>query len=303
MTGIAHIPLDGMEVVPHDFITIDDRGVVRVLVPAASGVKVREVAFSTPPRRGGGARKVDVKSLGRAIREFAVQTNVQGENGGQRTFRKSGLRFEVKVATPGISREQVVKNAKAYLTVDWVMARENFSNSTVENQCSPEKAKFWRRPYHFTSALVGKTIGPMPYRWGGDDTPQSFKARAEVGALAGDICTCRSAALDYCLVQGSAGVDCSGFVSRAWGIGKRGTSGLLDVAVALKSIDDLKPGDAFDWPGHHVRLLVGVAPGPEVGFTVLESSTRHDCEGVCERTYHPSEMNGFQLIRYKGISG
>ena len=71
----------------------------------------------------------------------------------------------------------------------------------------------------------------MPYRWGGDDTPQTFKARVRSGALAGDICTCRSAALNYCLVQGSAGVDCSGFVSRAWGIGKRGTSGLLDVAT------------------------------------------------------------------------
>ena len=46
-----------------------------------------------------------------------------------------------------------------------------------------------------------------------------------------------------------------------------------------------------------------MAPGPEIGFTVLESSTRLDCEGMCERTYRPSEMNGFRLIRYKGISG
>ena len=304
VTGIAHIPLDGMEVVPHDFITVDGRGVVRALVPAAGGVKIREFEFTAPPaRQRNGASEVQIKSLGRAIREFSVKTNVQGEFEPRRTFKKSGARFEVKVASPSISREQAVKNAKAYLTVDWVMARENFSSPAVENLCSPEKAKFWRRPYHFTSALVGKTIGPMPYRWGGADTPESFKARIEAGALAGDICTCRSAALDYCLVQGSAGVDCSGFVSRAWGIGKRGTSGLLDVATELKSIADLRPGDAFDWPGHHVRLFIGMAPGPEVGFTVLEASTRVDCEGVCERTYRPSEMNGFELIRYKGISG
>ncbi len=216
-------------------------GAVRALAPTASGVKIREFEFTAPlERRRNGASDVQIKSLGRAIREFAVQTNVQGDNSGQRTFRKSGARFKVKPPTPSISREQAVKNAEAYLTVDWVMARENFSNPAVENLCSPEKAKFWRRPYHFTSALVGKTIGPMPYRWGGDDTPQSFKTRVEVGALAGDICTCRSAALDFCLVQGSAGVDCSGFVSRAWGIGKRGTAGLLDVATELKSIADLQ---------------------------------------------------------------
>jgi hypothetical protein len=303
LTGIAHIPIEGLEVVPHDFITIDDRGVVRALLPTAGGVKIREYKFSRPPRRRNGASEVQIKSLGRAIHEFAVPTNVQGGINGQRTFRKAGVRFEVKPPAPSISREQVVKNAQAYLTVDWVMEKQNYSNPAVENLCSPKKAKFWRRPSRFTSALVGKTIGPMPYRWGGGDTPETFKARIQIGALAGDVCTCRSAALDYCLVQGSAGVDCSGFVSRAWGIGKRGTSGLLDVATKLKSIADLQPGDAFDWPGHHVRLFIGMAPGPEVAFTVLEASTRLACEGVCERTYRPSEMNGFELIRYKGISG
>ncbi len=51
-----------------------------------------------------------------------------------------------------------------------------------------------------------------------------------------------------------------------------------------------------------MRLFVGMAPGPEVDFTVLEASTRLDCEGVCRRTYRPSELNGYRLIRYKGIA-
>ena len=138
LTGIAYIPIEGIEVVPHDFITVDDRGVVRALLPTAGGVKIREYEFSRPPRRRNGASEVQIKSLGRAIHEFAVQTNVQGGNNGQRTFRKGGVRFEVKPPAPSISREQVVKNAKAYLTVDWVMARENFSNPAVENLCSPQ---------------------------------------------------------------------------------------------------------------------------------------------------------------------
>jgi hypothetical protein len=142
----------------------------------------------------------------------------------------------------------------------------------------------------------------MPYRWGGDDTPATFKLRTQLGALAGDICTCRQAELNYCLFKDSAGTDCSGFVSRAWGIEKRGTAGLLDVASDVASIADLRPGDAFDWPQRHVRLLVATAPGASVAFTVLESSTRLECEGVCQRTYRPSELNGWRMIRYRGVT-
>jgi hypothetical protein len=301
VTGIVYIPLDGFEVVPHDFIAVDGQGRVRVLASTASGVKIREYEFSSPPAVQRRMSDTDLRRMGRAIREFGVETNFVYSQP-RRGFRSGGIRFVVKPPTPKISREEVLKNADAYLTVNWLMRAENFSNPTIENRCSPTEAKFWRRPNNLTSALVGKTIGPMPYRWGGDDTPQSFKARLEWGALAGDICTCRNAALDFCLQLQSAGVDCSGFVSRAWGIGKRGTAGLLDVSDDLPSIADLKPGDAFDWPGRHIRLFVAMAEGPEIGFTVLEASTRHDCEGVCRRTYRPSEMNGYRLIRYKGIT-
>lgn len=301
VTGVAYIPLDGFEVVPHDFITIDGNGRVRVLVPTASGVKIREYDFAQPPP-GQRLSENQLKRMGRSIREFSVVTDVQGLVE-RRTFRSIATpHFTVRAATPAISREAVVKNAQGYLTADWVMTRTSYIDEDIPNRCSPDKGLLWMRPRHFTEALIGKTIGPVPYRWGGSDTPQTFKARIQWGALAGDICTCRSPALDFCLAPESAGVDCSGFVSRAWGIGKRGTAGLLDVADPVNGIDDLKAGDAFDWPGHHVRLFVGMAPGPDIGFTVLESSARIDCEGVCQRTYRPSELNGYELIRYKGIT-
>jgi hypothetical protein len=39
-----------------------------------------------------------------------------------------------------------------------------------------------------------------------------------------------------------------------------------------------------------------------LAFTVLESTTRLDCEGVCERTYRPSEVSGYRLIRYHAVN-
>jgi hypothetical protein len=300
LTGVAYVPLDGMDAVPRDFIAVTGDGIVRVLVPENSGIKISDIEFSLPPLGGRRLNDDELKSLGRPLRQTPVDSNVTG--GARSHFRIDTPRLELTVPTPPIKREAVLANARAYLTINWVMQTENFSRLGVESACEPGTARIWLRPRRFTKELIGATIGPMPYRWGGEDTPQTFKIRTEWGALAGNICTCRDPQLNYCIFADSAGVDCSGFVSRAWGIEKRGTSGLLDVATEVDSIEALKPGDAFDWPQRHVRLFTGMAPGAATAFAVLESSTRLECEGVCARTLRPSELNGFRMIRYRGIS-
>lgn len=298
LTGIVSVPLGNMDTVPRDFIAITGDGSVRVLVPGDSGVTINEIEFGTPPK----ARLTDdeAKSLGRLLKTTPVDSTIAGDK--RSLFKREGPETEVVSRTPAISRDTILKNARAYLTVNWLMQRDNFTKSATPNACRPERGQFWTRPHGFTEAMIGTTIGPMPYRWGGGDTPETFLAKTKLGALAGDVCTCRSASNNYCLFSGSAGVDCSGFVSRAWGIPKRGTSGLLDVSDSVGGLGDLKPGDAFNRPGSHVRLFVGVASGANLAFTVLESSTRRDCEGVCERTYRPSELSGYGLIRYRGAS-
>lgn len=298
LSGVAYVALEGMDAVPRNFITVTGDGVLRVLVPLSDGVRIREVAFAPPPR-GKSLNADQLRSLGRVLREVAVDSNVTGDN---TLFRREAPVLELAVPTPPIKRDVMLANARAYLTVNWVLQRENFAKPGVENSCEPRYAKFWMRPRRFTEDKIGATFGPVPYRWGGDDTPGTYRLRVEWGALAGSICTCRDVTLNYCLFPNSAGVDCSGFVSRAWGIDKRGTSGLLDVATDVDSIEALKPGDAFNWPQRHVRLFVGMTPGAAIAFDVLESSTRLECEGVCERTLRPSEVSGYRMIRYRGVS-
>lgn len=298
LSGVAYVSLDGMDAVPRDFVTVTGDGTLRVLVPLSDGVKIREIAFAAPPH-GKSLNADQVRSLGRVLREIAVDSNVMGDG---TPFRREAPILELTVPTPPIKREAALANARAYLAVNWVMLRENFAKPGVENSCDPTHAKFWMRPRRFSEDMIGTTLGPMPYRWGGDDTPATYRLRTEWGALAGSICTCRDVTLNYCLFPDSAGVDCSGFVSRAWGIDKRGTSGLLDVADTVNSVSELKPGDAFNWAGRHVRLFTGLAPGAATAFVVLESSTRLECEGVCERTLRPSEVDGYRMIRYRGMS-
>ena len=303
VTGVAYLPIDEMDVVPRDFVTVTGRGELRVLVPTRVDVKIREIQFSAPnlvPTRQTGMSDADFRSVGTIKREITVESKIAVVND-ITNGRADGPRFTLRVPEPPIKRDAVLKNARAFLTVNWTMRAENFSKPEVANRCAPSQGAYWARPARFASSTVGKTIGPMPYRWGGDDTPESFKSRLELGALAGDICTCRDEAYNYCLVANSAGSDCSGFVSSAWGIAKRGTWGLQDVSVGVNNIADMRPGDAFNLPGSHVRLFAALAGGAALAFTVLESSTRRECEGVCERTYRPSELSRFQLIRYRGI--
>src|SRR5262249_37530454 len=150
-------------------------------------------------------------------------------------------------ATPRVRRSDILAAGRAYLNINWVMHANNFSKPGIDSLCVPAQGKHWKRPNHFTASTIGQQIGPMPYWRGGDDTPQTFMRRIAAGALAGSVCTCREQRFNQCVVADAAGVDCSGFVSRAWGIPKRGTGGLLDVATKVRDIDSLRPGDAFDW--------------------------------------------------------
>jgi len=134
--------------------------------------------------------------------------------------------------------------------------------------------------------------------------------------LAGDVCTCRDSSHDDCIVDGAAGVDCSGFVSRAWGLkGKLGTSGLGQVSTVVSNWQDdvmlIKAGDALNKSGSHVRLAVEAVATPHIKIMVIESTTaktctRRDgtkmaCEGVCECARPITDFNGYELLRYKGI--
>src|SRR5262249_21613172 len=69
LTGVAAVPLDGMDAVPRDFITVTGDGVVRVLVPSENGVTIRQIEFSPLPKN----RKLnenEFKSLGRGGRDI-----------------------------------------------------------------------------------------------------------------------------------------------------------------------------------------------------------------------------------------
>ena len=309
IVGIANVALGGMDVVPRDFATVTDAGQIRVLFPTPNGVDIRTLVV-TPTRPANLKSESEISPLaggrrlpaGRTIRIETTVEKVDGANKFENESMGRSMRSTAQAPPTARTRATILAAAKAYLTVNWTLKPENWEHHDVNNACDKSQGAFWQRPIHFTPAMIGTVIGPMPYAWGGDDTPDSFLDRlTNHQALAGDVCTCRDSSLNDCVYfPKAAGVDCSGFVSRAWGVTKHGTSDLFDIATRVK-INDLKAGDALDWSGHHVRLLVSVDSGPVTVFHVIESATRRDCEGVCEQSYRATQMNQYAPIRFRRV--
>ena len=193
-----------------------------------------------------------------------------------------------------------VERAKAFLDARWPLRPPNFQQPGLEHNCEPEQGLYWARPTRLSEEKLGQAVRAVPYKWGGFDSVAQFQLRLSSPrpALAGDVCTCREARFNGCIVDRAAGIDCSGFVSRAWGLKEHvGTYGLAKMATPLPSLFDLKPGDILNRPGNHVRLFVRFEPGPEVRIRTLESAV--SCGGVCERVYTPAQLQFYRPMRLR----
>lgn len=101
----------------------------------------------------------------------------------------------------------------------------------------------------------------IPYKWGGFDLPEEFDQGLSRGLYAGD---CYSAEkrrlLDDAVSKHCVGIDCSGFISRCWGLDRSySTRELPGLCDPISDFALLKPGDIFNRHNAHVRLFAGWA--------------------------------------------
>jgi len=173
-----------------------------------------------------------------------------------------------------ISRAEAMARARAYAQHPWHLQTKNLTAA-----CSAA--------YH-SAFPVGDYVG-LPYDWGGYVTLHQFDLAMQEGQGAGSY-------PDDGILDCTAGVDCSGYVSRVWKAGHTTTSGMSTIASSISQAD-LKPADAFNWAGYHVILYEGTeangdplfyeSAGPNVHHTFWESWTY---------------TNGFTPVRYGGIT-
>ena len=192
------------------------------------------------------------------------------------------LRTVRRVLTPSPAygawtRLNASDRASDYLSNSWYCTASNYSRSCGDT-----------RPRYITAS--GKTYGSVPYCWGGFDTASTFNTAMSNSKDAGDINTTGSKR------SCTAGVDCSGFVSRLWGLGsKYSTNTLLNVSYAVNP-DSMTGSDLWDYPDNHAiahryYTSSGVA-------AVWESTKTDQADRVVARTRTTSELSGYKPRRF-----
>jgi cell wall-associated NlpC family hydrolase len=277
------LPLEEVEFVPNRFVTVSDQGDVFFLKVQRSGVEIERIAERAPNDVGASRPSARAARTASVTPEMEAAFRQALDRAGQHQMRTG--------VPPPRKRREILQAADAFRTVRWTLADGNYRPHETSD-CSPPSNR-WKRPARLESNR-GKPIEALPYNWGGFDSVAGFSQRIASGAAAGNVCTCRQM---NCIRNDAAGIDCSGFVSRAWGVGRYTTSSLDSIGEPVAS-DDLKPGDALNKPGSHVRLYV--SDDPDTGLVrIYESSV--SCGGVCLRDVTWSNLNGYHGVRRQRV--
>jgi len=274
--GGYDVPDEALELVPNRYLALTRAGKLYFMESRTDSTRLWSLAPFAPAAF---ARRQDdtMRRIGAARVPSAA---------GQEGTRPSGSQ---EAATNGaaLTRAGILATAEAYRTTKWLVSPANYRAGAV-SACVPPSGKLWKRPGSVEGQL-GKQVEGIPYNWGGDDTLSQFMARIAQNAAGGNVCTCRS---QYnCVDSKAAGVDCSGFVSRAWNTRRYTTVSLMQIARRLPSYKELKPGDALNKPNSHVRLFVSPSPAGNGSLRAYEASA--SCGKVCLRDFSTKQLEGY----------
>ncbi len=174
-----------------------------------------------------------------------------------------------------ISRTEVMINARAYAYHPWSCAAANLTASCDAG---------------YQSVYVPGDYLGLPYDWGGYLSLFSFDQQIAGGAGAG------SQPSDG-ILSCTAGLDCSGYVSRCWGVGHYTTSSLPDISTPIGQ-SQLLAGDILNEAGYHVVLYSHLLGSGEPVFYEAVGYNVH---------YSPhagwSWVQGYVPRRYDDITG
>ncbi len=203
----------------------------------------------------------------------------------------------VNLSMAQIVDSQVIEKANAYLNHSWEATSDNIWEDV---SCG---GKTVNTPFWVTTG----TCTSLPYCWGGNSTLSDFDNYLTQGKSAGDDNT----SIGYGAEPGcSVGVDCSGFVSRCYGLTNHYSTSMLNANNQFghyNNYNALKAGDFVNKPGSHTRLVTKINNNGTI--TVIESGSGTGNVGgdglwrVFEWTYSVSELinDGYKPQYYKNM--
>jgi hypothetical protein len=276
LEGIYELPLENTPLTRR-FVTISGDGDVYFLRTKDDSVEVVGVGFR--PLRN--ASVIDLRLPRTAAR------NKNSPDG------KFDGKFDAVAAVRPSNRQQTIETAFAFEGVQWKLTPANYGPEPDTACAGFDRI---RRPWYL-QGKVNQEVRGVPYCWGCHGSLANFRQRVEAGTMAGNVCTRNAPRADV------AGVDCSAFVSAAWGLSVHYTTAAIPaIAKTVENPWDLKPGDALNKPGSHVMLFLRFTPDRKA--EVMESSTG-GCNGrVCRNVYPLAALleRGYVPVRFRALA-
>jgi hypothetical protein len=239
------------------------------------------------------SRKSEVDVIGVGSRD--VRSNAVIDNPSLPRVAVNEARIAGKgplAAVRPLTRQQVVETAFGFEGLQWRLTPANYGPDPDKTCTGFSRI---RRPGYLSGKLNQEVRG-VPYCWGCQGSLDQFRARIANGMLAGNVCTHNEPRTDV------AGVDCSAFVSAAWGLANHFTTAAIPaITTELANPWDLQPGDALNKAGTHVMLFLRFTPDRKA--EVMESSTG-GCNGrVCRNVYPLASLlaRGFKPVRFNAL--
>jgi hypothetical protein len=274
LEGIYELPLENTPLTRR-VVTISGDGEVYFLRTRADGVDVVGVGFR--PLRN--AAVIELRQPRSAARTPVQQT--------------SDGRFDAVAAVRPSNRQQTIETAFAFEGLQWRLTPANYG-ADPDTACTGFNRI--RRPWYL-QGKVNQEVRGVPYCWGCHGSLANFRRRIEGGTKAGNVCTRNAPRADV------AGVDCSAFVSAAWGLSVHYTTAAIPaIAKRVENPWDLKPGDALNKPGSHVMLFLRFTGDRKA--EVMEASTG-GCNGrVCRNVYPLAALleRGYVPVRFRALA-
>ncbi len=198
------------------------------------------------------------------------------------------------VESPAAARERFLALAEEYATFEWTADEANVFHGDVPSgaRVDTPDISFDEDGWH----PDGRVNRGMPYSWGGFSSIEGFKQALADGSYAGNI-----PASSQAMGSGLAvGLDCSGFVARAWDLPiKQSTRTLAGLCYELGDYEELLPGDILNIVNGHVVLFKEWVDAGHERMHVYEAGHLR----VEESEYNTAvcEQRGFVAMRYKPL--
>jgi len=289
LEGVYELPLENTPLTRRS-VTISGDGDVYFLRTRTDGVDVVGVGF----RPLANPSVVDLR-LPRTASKTASSKTSSSKTSSSKTAPegKPDGKFDAGAAVRPSNRQRTIETAFAFEGLQWRLAPANYG-ADPDTACTGFNRI--RRPWYL-QGKVNQEVRGVPYCWGCHGSLANFRQRVEAGMMAGNVCTRNAPRSDV------AGVDCSAFVSAAWGLSVHYTTAAIPaIAKPVENPWDLMPGDALNKPGSHVMLFLRFTPDRKA--EVMEASTG-GCNGrVCRNIYPLAALleRGYVPVRFRALA-